>query len=288
MAQDHLIFHTNDRVVTSTSLGNQEKWFDAEKNLWYKVDNGHFEALAEAMASEVLRRFTNAADLPGISIAHYWVDTTDVHGLPQVLSVSENFKAGNESLITAHTILRNSLGRGYIQEFNDRNSLKERIVFLVDSVEAATGFSGFGAYFTTLLELDALPIINENDTVATDEITSIGDNDTLAAIVTCCIHADLLVLLSDIDGLYTANPHTHPDAKLIPLVERITPEVLALADGAGSALGTGGMSTKLRAAQMVTAEGADMVIANGSHPELLYDIADGRPAGTRFAGRKES
>ena len=138
MAQDHLIFHTNDRVVTSTSLGNQEKWFDAEKNLWYKVDNGHFEALAEAMASEVLRRFTNAADLPGISIAHYWVDTADVHGLPQVLSVSENFKAGNESLITANTILRNSLGRGYIQEFNDRNSLKDRIVFLVDSVEAAT------------------------------------------------------------------------------------------------------------------------------------------------------
>ena len=119
MAQDHLIFHTNDRVVTSTSLGNQEKWFDAEKNLWYKVDNGHFEALAEAMASEVLRRFTNAADLPGISIAHYWVDTADVHGLPQVLSVSENFKAGNESLITAHTILRNSLGRGYIQEFRE-------------------------------------------------------------------------------------------------------------------------------------------------------------------------
>lgn len=139
---------------------------------------------------------------------------------------------------------------------------------------------------TRLLELGALPIINENDTVATDEITSIGDNDTLAAIVTCCIHADLLVLLSDIDGLYTANPHTHPDAKLIPVVERITPEVLALADGAGSALGTGGMSTKLRAAQMVTAEGADMVIANGSHPELLYDIADGRPAGTRFAGQK--
>ena len=139
----------------------------------------------------------------------------------------------------------------------------------------------------TLLQNGILPIINENDSVATDEITSIGDNDTLAAIVACCCKADLLVLLSDIDGLYTANPHTHPDAKLIPVVERITPEVLALADGAGSALGTGGMSTKLRAAQMVTAEGADMVIANGSHPELLYDIADGRPAGTRFAGRKE-
>ena len=111
--------------------------------------------------------------------------------------------------------------------------------------------------------------------------------DTLAAIVTCCIKADLLVLLSDIDGLYTANPHTHPDAKLIPLVEDITPEVMALADGAGSALGTGGMSTKLRAARMVTSSGADMVIANGAHPELLYDIAEGRAAGTRFAAHRQ-
>ena len=138
-----------------------------------------------------------------------------------------------------------------------------------------------------LLELGALPIINENDTVATDEITSIGDNDTLAAIVACCCKADLLVLLSDIDGLYTANPHTHPDAALIPLVEEITPEVMALADGAGSALGTGGMATKLRAARMVTGSGADMVIANGAHPELLYDIAAGKPIGTRFAGHKQ-
>ena len=140
---------------------------------------------------------------------------------------------------------------------------------------------------TRLLELGALPIINENDSVATDEITSIGDNDTLAAIVTCCCKADLLVLLSDIDGLYTANPHTHPDAALIPLVEEITPEVMALADGVGSALGTGGMATKLRAARMVTGSGADMVIANGAHPELLYDIAAGKPIGTRFAGHKQ-
>ena len=138
---------------------------------------------------------------------------------------------------------------------------------------------------TRLLEMGALPIINENDTVSTDEITSIGDNDTLAAIVSHCIRADLLVLLSDIDGLYTANPHTHPDARLIPQVAEITPDILALADGAGSALGPGGMSTKLRAARMVTADGADMVIANGSHPELLYDIADGKPAGTRFLGQ---
>ena len=137
-----------------------------------------------------------------------------------------------------------------------------------------------------LLQLHAIPIINENDPVACEEY-SLGDNDTLAAIVACCAKADRVVLRSDIDGLYTAKPHTHPDAKLIPLVEEITPEVMALADGAGSALGTGGMATKLRAARMVTGSGADMVIANGAHPELLYDIAAGKPAGTRFAGHKE-
>ena len=159
------------------------------------------------------------------------------------------------------------------------------LVTLGDTEERRRYLNG-RATIGKLLKLGAVPVINENDTVATTEIRY-GDNDRLAARVAAMMSADLLVLLSDIDGLYTANPHTHPDAKLIPLVERITPEVLALADGAGSALGTGGMSTKLRAAQMVTAEGADMVIANGSHPELLYDIADGRPAGTRFAGRKE-
>ena len=139
---------------------------------------------------------------------------------------------------------------------------------------------------TRLLELGALPIINENDTVATDEITSIGDNDTLAAIVTCCIKADLLVLLSDIDGLYTANPHTHPDAKLIPVVEEITPEIEMLAGGAGSALGTGGMLTKVTAAKRATEAGVDMIITNGAHAEVLYDIVEGKPVGTRFVGRK--
>ena len=139
---------------------------------------------------------------------------------------------------------------------------------------------------TRLLELGALPIINENDTVATDEITSIGDNDTLAAIVTCCIKADLLVLLSDIDGLYTANPHTHPDAKLIPVVEEITPEIEMLAGGAGSALGTGGMLTKVTAAKRATEAGVDMIITNGAHAEVLYDIVEGTPVGTRFVGRK--
>ena len=175
----------------------------------------------------------------------------------------------------------------YDRLFNAYNHTVAQILLTGVDVEHTERRVNFQNTLSRLLELGALPIINENDTVATDEITSIGDNDTLAAIVACCAKADLLVLLSDIDGLYTANPHTHTDAKLIPLVEEITPEVMALADGAGSALGTGGMATKLRAARMVTGSGADMVIANGAHPELLYDIAAGRSAGTRFAARKE-
>ena len=136
-----------------------------------------------------------------------------------------------------------------------------------------------------LLELGALPVINENDTIATAEI-KVGDNDTLGAIVACCVKADLLVLLSDIEGLYTADPRKDPQAKLIPTVEEVTPEIEALAGGVGSSLGTGGMATKLRAAKMVTAQGCDMVITNGEHPERLYDIAQGKDVGTRFVARK--
>ena len=137
-----------------------------------------------------------------------------------------------------------------------------------------------------LLELGALPIINENDTIATAEI-QVGDNDTLGAIVACCVKADLLVLLSDIEGLYTADPRKDPNARLIPVVEEVTPEIEALAGGVGSSLGTGGMATKLRAAKMVTAMGCDMVITNGEHPERLYDIAEGKAIGTRFMGARE-
>ena len=137
-----------------------------------------------------------------------------------------------------------------------------------------------------LLELGAIPIINENDPISCEEY-SLGDNDTLAALVAECIRADLVILLSDIDGLYTADPHTHTDAKLIPVVEDITPEIDRLAGGAGSALGTGGMATKISAARRATAAGVDLIIANGAHAEVLYDIMDGKAVGTRFVGKKE-
>ncbi|WP_294760510.1 glutamate 5-kinase [uncultured Gemmiger sp.] len=137
-----------------------------------------------------------------------------------------------------------------------------------------------------LLELGAIPIINENDPISCEEY-SLGDNDTLAALVAECIRADLVILLSDIDGLYTADPHTHTDARLIPVVEDITPEIDRLAGGAGSALGTGGMATKISAARRATAAGVDLIIANGAHAEVLYDIMDGKAVGTRFVGKKE-
>lgn len=138
-----------------------------------------------------------------------------------------------------------------------------------------------------LLELQVLPIINENDTVATEEI-AVGDNDTLAAIVAVSVNADLLVLLSDIDGLYTADPHRNPNAKLISVVDHIDEDIMALGGDKGSSLGTGGMRTKLRAAQICTEQGCDMIISNGSDPKLLYDICDGKQVGTRFVAQKKN
>jgi len=137
-----------------------------------------------------------------------------------------------------------------------------------------------------LLELGVLPVINENDTVSTAEI-GIGDNDTLSAEVAVLVHADLLILLSDIDGLYTADPHKDKAAQLIDTVPEITPEIIALGGGKGSSLGTGGMATKLRAAQIATEHDTDMVIANGADPNVLYRIAAGEKIGTRFLAKKQ-
>ena len=173
----------------------------------------------------------------------------------------------------------------YDKLFTDYNHTVAQILLTGVDIDHADRRQNFQNTLFRLLELGALPIINENDTVATEEIT-VGDNDTLAAIVACCAKADLLVLLSDIDGLFTADPHCCKDAMLIPLVTDITPEIEALAGGKGSTLGTGGMETKLHAAHLATAAGVDMVIANGAKPELLYDVVAGLPAGTRFAGHK--
>ncbi len=149
-------------------------------------------------------------------------------------------------------------------------------------------YENFQNTMQRLLELRVLPIINENDTIATEEI-KVGDNDTLSAMVAVSVKAELLVLLSDIDGFYTADPHKDPNAKLISEVHELTPEILALAGTEGSMLGTGGMVTKLHAAEICGESGCDMVIMNGEKPQGLYDLFDGRAVGTRFfAGGKQA
>ena len=173
----------------------------------------------------------------------------------------------------------------YDKLFSEYNHVVAQLLMTGSDIENDERRRNFENTMSRLLELGALPIVNENDTVATEEI-AVGDNDRLGAIVACAIGADLLVLLSDIDGLYTADPHCDPDAKLITTVMSITPEVEALAGEKGSDLAVGGMATKLRAAQMATEQGIDMVIANGARPTILYDILDGKTAGTRFLGRK--
>lgn len=173
----------------------------------------------------------------------------------------------------------------YDKQFSEYNHVVAQILLTGDDLDHEDRRRNFENTLFRLLELGALPIVNENDTIATQEI-AVGDNDTLGAIVAACVKADLLVLLSDIDGLYTADPRKEAEAKLISVVEEVTPEIMALAGGKGSALGTGGMQTKLRAAEIAGAAGVDMIITNGTRPEDLYDIVEGRPVGTLFKGSK--
>lgn len=139
--------------------------------------------------------------------------------------------------------------------------------------------------FETLLSLGAIPIVNENDTISTYEIR-FGDNDTLSAIVTALVEADLLILLSDIDGLFTDDPNMNPNAEFIEYVDHIDRDLEKMAKGAASDLGTGGMSTKLHAAQIATASGAEMIIANGRDMGVIHRIMGGEPIGTLFKSNR--
>jgi len=172
----------------------------------------------------------------------------------------------------------------YDKLFQEHNHTVAQILMTGADFENPERYQNFHNTMDRLLELGTLPIINENDTIATSEI-KVGDNDTLSAITATNANADLLILLSDIDGLYTADPHKAEDATLIPVVKEIDKQLLELAGSAGSAFGTGGMITKLHAAQICMDAGMDMIIANGSEPTILYDIFDGKSVGTRFIGK---
>ena len=139
--------------------------------------------------------------------------------------------------------------------------------------------------FSELLKLGAIPIVNENDTVSTFEI-EFGDNDTLSAIVAALIDADLLILLSDIDGLYTDDPNKNPNAKFISVVDHLDDSIMGMGKGTSSSVGTGGMGTKLSAARIATSSGADMIIANAADVRIIHRIMDGREYGTLFKAHK--
>ena len=177
----------------------------------------------------------------------------------------------------------------YDKLFNEYNHTVAQVLLTGEDVHSEQRSRNMRNTIFRLLELGALPVINENDTVATDEVgveNTIGENDTLSAIVAAAVHADLLILLSDIDGLYDGDPHRDPTAHLIPTVPCLDEHIMALGGGSGSTLGTGGMATKLKAARIVTEAGCEMVIANGAKPALLYDIVAGKPVGTRFLAKE--
>ena len=179
----------------------------------------------------------------------------------------------------------------YDKFFGEYNQNVAQILLTGDDVEDPIRAAHLSSTFSALLEMGVIPVVNENDSVSSAEIETgrhkvLGDNDTLSAIVAELCRADLLVLLSDIDGLYDADPKTHPEAKLLHQVTELTPEILEMAGGAGSWRGTGGMATKLSAARIAMEAGSDMVITNGSRMEDLYGIAEGKDIGTRFVSGK--
>ena len=181
----------------------------------------------------------------------------------------------------------------YDKLFSEYNCTVAQILLTGDDVEDPVRAEHLKNTFGSLLEIGIIPVVNENDSVSSAEIETghhkvLGDNGTLSAIAAKLCGAELLVLLSDIDGLYDRDPKRDPGAKLLRRVTALTPEILEMAGGAGTWRGTGGMATKLSAARIAMEAGCDMVITNGARPEGLYDIVEGKDVGTRFiAGGKE-
>lgn len=177
----------------------------------------------------------------------------------------------------------------YDKFFNDYDKIIAQILLNAEDIEQEEKKENLTNTFNTLLEMNIIPVVNENDSVSYTEIESedrlFGDNDMLSAVVAVLCRAKQLVILSDINGLYDADPRLYPNAKLISRIEKIDETVYAPAGGAGSRRGTGGMKTKLRAAALATAQGIDTVITNGKAPESLYEIVEGKKAGTVFTGR---
>lgn len=180
----------------------------------------------------------------------------------------------------------------YDKFFGDYDKTIAQILLNAEDIEQYERKENLTNTFNALLEMDVIPVVNENDSVSLSEIESedklFGDNDMLSAVVAVLCRAKQLVILSDINGLYDTDPRLHPKAELIRRIDRVDEKVYSLAGGAGSRRGTGGMKTKLRAAELATAQGINTIITNGKRPEELYEIVKGNAVGTLFVGRTDS
>lgn len=185
------------------------------------------------------------------------------------------------SLQAAASVGQSALSTAYAAAFGKRDMLTSVVLLTRRDTADRTAYLHARDTLCRLLELDVVPIVNENDTVSVEQIR-FGDNDTLAALVACLIDADLMVILSDIDGLYTANPQIDSSATLIPCVDRVGRDILAAAGGAVSGVGSGGMITKIKAARVLMAAGIPMIICQGRRAGCVADAARGLPVGTLF------
>ena len=178
----------------------------------------------------------------------------------------------------------------YQKLFSEYNQMAAQILMTKNTMVNNLNRINARNTFEELLELGAIPVVNENDSISSYELEmleSFGDNDTLSAVIAGLIGADLLILLSDIDGLFTDDPNTNPDAEFIDTVEKLDDRLLSMGKGPKSKVGTGGMVTKLTAAEIATSAGADMIIANGRDFHIIHKLIEGRKYGTLFAGNKK-
>ena len=178
------------------------------------------------------------------------------------------------------------LSAAYDEEFRRRGLITSLVLLTRSDTASRSSYLHARDALRRLIELGVVPVVNENDTVAVDEIR-FGDNDTLAALVACLVEADLMVILSDIEGLFDANPHFNPEAKLIGCVEAIGPEIMAVAGGVGTTVGSGGMITKIKAARVLMVAGIPLVVCDGHRAEAIVDAAAGEDVGTLFVAAKK-
>ena len=221
------------------------------------------------------------------------------HGIQVVLVSSGAVSAGVAKIGFGHipstpeekqamaAIGQSELMKLYDRFFSDYGHTVAQILMTKEVLSNPERRSAAENTFNRLLDMRCIPIVNENDSVSTDELTKFGGNDILSAYVAQLCNADVLLNLSDIDGLYDSDPRANPNAKLIERVDVLDDKIFAIAGGAGTSRGTGGMIAKLNAAKLVTEVGIPMFILNGQDPEILYQLLDGAHIGTYFVAKKD-